>query len=317
MITDEERINFYLNDLNFLNIPKDNSERIRYVFNLKKQSLKRDYDKSMLNFKEPTHEFSLETLPIYLKDCKRIINHSKLNKTFEFYFLDNDEFINLNSYNAVFVKCRHKDDNKNIIVSLNTRRHWQCVSQINQIRSSAWESKKKELVWRGADTGKGFSNDRLKFVEKYYKKYNVGFSEYVQNFNNPQLSNYYKNDFLKSHLNLTQITSFKYILILEGNDKSSSLNWALNSNCVPLMKKPTWHSWLCEPFLIPNYHYIELKDDFSDVEEKLQWLRENDDKAKEIAYNGIKYIETNFSNLKREFHLERKIVEIIEPYLSD
>ena len=46
-------------------------------------------------------------------------------------------------------------------------------------------------------------------------------------------------------------------------------------------------------------------------------IKENDDKAKEIAYNGIKYIETNFSNLKREFHLEKKIVVIIEPHLSD
>jgi|GEM_PF-3936565 len=179
------------------------------------------------------------------------------------------------------------------------------------------QSKKKELVWRGADTGKGLSNDRLKFVEKYYKKYNVGFSGYVQNSNLAEFSDYYKSVFLKKELNLTEITRFKYVMILEGNDKSSSLNWVLNSNCVPLMKKPCWHSWLCEPFLIPNYHYIELKDDFSDLEEKLQWLRENDDKAKEIAYNGIKYIETNFSNLKREFYLEKKMVEIIEPHLSD
>lgn len=313
MITDEERINFYLNDLNFLNIPKDDSEKIRYVFNFKKQSLKKDYDKSMLNFKGSTHK----TFPIYLKDCKRIINHSKLNKTFEFYFLDNDEFKNLNSYTTVFVKSRHKDDNKNIIVSLNTKRHWEPVSKIKEIRSSTWENKKKELVWRGADTGKGLSNDRLKFVKKYYKKYNVGFSNYVQNSNFAEFSDYYKSVFLKKQLNLTEITRFKYVVILEGNDKSSSLNWVLNSNCVPLMKKPCWHSWLCEPFLIPNYHYVELNDDFSDLEEKLQWLRENDDKAKEIAYNGIKYIETNFSNLKREFHLERKMVEIIEPYLSD
>lgn len=311
MITNEERLRCYLNDLNFINFQQEQEYKSRYIFQVRKKMSKNEYEKLYAKLQE----ISCPTLQIYLEDYKRIIRHSEANKAFEFYFLDNSKEECMKSEKPIFVKCRHKNDNKNIIVNMNKRRHWGLVEEINEIRSSAWNKKKKELVWRGVDTGTGFSNDRLKFVEKYYKKYNVGFSQYVQNFNNPQLSNYYKDDFLKNKLSLSEITYFKYILILEGNDKSSSLNWALNSNCVPLMKKPTWHSWLCEPFLIPNYHYIELKDDFSDIEEKLQWLRENDDEAKEIAYNGIKYIETNFLDLKRESHLEKEIVRTIEPHL--
>jgi hypothetical protein len=312
MISNEERLKCYLNDLNFINFQQEQEYKSRYIFQVRKKMSKNKYKKLYAKLQE----ISCPELQAYLEDYKRIIRHSEANKAFEFYFLDNGKEECINSNKPIFVKCRHKNDNKNIIVNLNKRRHWGLVEKINEIRSSAWNKKKKELVWRGIDSGEEpVNNDRLKFIKKYHKKHNVGFSQYVQNATHLKIKNDYQSIFLKDRLTLTQITSFKYILILEGNDKSSSLNWVLNSNCVPLMKKPTWHSWLCEPFLRPNYHYIELKDDFSDIEEKLQWLRENDDEAKEIAYNGIKYIETNFLDLKRESHLEKEIIRTIEPHL--
>lgn len=38
--------------------------------------------------------------------------------------------------------------------------------------------------------------------------------------------------------------------------------------------------------LEPWVHYVPIKSDFSDLLEKVEWLRNNDDKAKEIAKNG-------------------------------
>ena len=314
MLDDKKRIQYYLNDFNFVKMYQNEGDmaKIPLVLSARKVNIKKQFDK----LTELENENDKKLLLTYLEDCERIINNSILNRKFTFYLLDNNNYRNLNPFKVLLTKCRSINDKKNIIVNLNRERHWGYIKNINEIRSSLWETKKNELVWRGVDTGKDpINNDRLNFVKKYHKKYDVGFSEYTQYATYFEINNDYQSIFLKGHLNLTQITSFKYILILEGNDKSSSLNWVLNSNCVPLMKKPTWHSWLCESFLIPNYHYVELKDDFSDVEEKIQWLKENDDKAKEIAYNGIKYIENNFLDLKRELYLESEIVKTIEPYL--
>lgn len=36
----------------------------------------------------------------------------------------------------------------------------------------------------------------------------------------------------------------------------------------------------------PNIHYIPMKQDISDLKEKIEWARANDDKAQEIAKNA-------------------------------
>ena len=46
-----------------------------------------------------------------------------------------------------------------------------------------------------------------------------------------------------------------------------------------------------ETTLIPNYHYVLLKDDFSDLEEKLLWCETNQSKCKEIIKNANTFME--------------------------
>ena len=58
---------------------------------------------------------------------------------------------------------------------------------------------------------------------------------------------------------------------IEGNDKDSGLQWKLNSNSVVFMPRPTKISWLMEDTLVPGKHYILIKDDFSDIDEKFKW----------------------------------------------
>lgn len=38
--------------------------------------------------------------------------------------------------------------------------------------------------------------------------------------------------------------------------------------------------------LIPNVHYVPVKTDLSDLVEKIQWAKDNDEKSEEIAKNG-------------------------------
>ena len=59
----------------------------------------------------------------------------------------------------------------------------------------------------------------------------------------------------------------KFILCIEGNDVASNLKWVMSSNSVAVMPKPKFESWFMEGKLIPDHHYIQIKEDYSDLEE--------------------------------------------------
>ena len=74
----------------------------------------------------------------------------------------------------------------------------------------------------------------------------------------------------------------KYVLSLPGNDIPSSLRTDLLSGCVVLMPRPFWESdWFFG--LTPHVHYIPLRADLGDLEERLEWCRDNDRYCKEMA----------------------------------
>jgi hypothetical protein len=83
---------------------------------------------------------------------------------------------------------------------------------------------------------------------------------------------------------------YKAIIMLEGNDVSSGLKWALFSNSVVLTQPSTYTSWAMEELLEPWVHYIPLNEDLSNVEEQMQWVLENDDEARNIAHRGALWI---------------------------
>ena len=64
------------------------------------------------------------------------------------------------------------------------------------------------------------------------------------------------------------------------------------SNSLVMMRKPRFETWFMEGRLEPGVHYVELKDDFSDLEEKVQFynLPENQDKALQIIANAHAYV---------------------------
>ena len=51
--------------------------------------------------------------------------------------------------------------------------------------------------------------------------------------------------------------------------------------------------------LIPNYHYIEVKDDFSDLEERLTYYINHPDEAEAIIQHAHEYV-NQFRDEKRE-----------------
>jgi hypothetical protein len=78
----------------------------------------------------------------------------------------------------------------------------------------------------------------------------------------------------------------KALIVMEGNDLATGLRWSLLSRSVVMMPPPTRTSWAMEEFLQPWVHYIPLNSNLTNVEEMVQWMRDNDQKAHRIAERG-------------------------------
>ena len=203
-----------------------------------------------------------------------------------------------------------------LLRSYNFNRHWD--NYYNKPKDIPFEKKKNVVFWRGVSTGssKHFSAknwdprpaNRFTLVENWFNKTNdidVGFSFIHRDWLKPKYQKY-----VKGSCDVNHFLKFKYILSIEGNDKDSGLNWKLNSNSLVFMAKPRVTSWLMETTLIPNKHYILLNDDFSDLQEKLEWCNNNQDKCIEIIKNANEFMK-QFSDKKMEENLE---IEVLNSY---
>ena len=93
-----------------------------------------------------------------------------------------------------------------------------------------------------------------------------------------------------SSLSMKRQLQYKALIMVEGNDVATGLKWALLSNSVVMMQPPSHTSWAMEELLEPWVHFIPLNEELSDVEEKMQWVLDNDEQAQQIAERGTLWI---------------------------
>ena len=203
---------------------------------------------------------------------------------------------------ACLVKNRYNSEHSVILRSINFDRHWQ--NYYNKPPDIPFEKKINTIFWRGNSTGSTHRpGNRFKLVKKWFNHpdINVGFSEIVQENDN------YK-QYLKGKSEIKDFLNYKYILSVEGNDKDTGIQWKLNSNSLVMMAKPRCTSWLMETTLIPNYHYVLLKDDFSDLEEKVLLCNKHQKECKQIINNANVYMK-QFSNQELEQRIENAVIQ--------
>lgn len=73
----------------------------------------------------------------------------------------------------------------------------------------------------------------------------------------------------------------------------------MSSNSLAVMPVPTYETWFMEGTLLPDYHYVAIKDDYSDLEEKLRYYMEHEDEALAIIEHAHQYI-VPFKNKRQE-----------------
>lgn len=106
-------------------------------------------------------------------------------------------------------------------------------------------------------------------------------------------------EWVKKKITLYDHLVYKFVVSLEGNDVATCLKWVMSTNSIAVMPRPTYETWFMEGTLIPNYHYIEIKSDYSDLPERLQYYIDHPDEAEAIIRHAHEYID-QFRDKKRE-----------------
>lgn len=109
----------------------------------------------------------------------------------------------------------------------------------------------------------------------------------------------YPAEWVKPHISMYDHLGYKFILAIEGFDVATNLKWIMSSNSLAVMPRPTYETWFMEGSLRPNYHYVEIRPDYSDLEERMQYYIDHPDEAEAILAHAHEYV-AQFRNRKRE-----------------
>jgi hypothetical protein len=213
-------------------------------------------------------------------DLKQYLRYFPRNFQFNCDFND----LNIVPAKPTFVKCRPigPDNGNSVLMKLNSGRFFDFPKD-----RLSFQEKKPVAVYRGPC----YKKHRQEFVNKCHAL--------------PQTD---IGDTRKAVITSTTYRPFmsiaaqlenKFIISVEGNDVSSSIKWIMASNSLAFMTKPKFEGWFMQGKLIPNHHFVLLRDDYSDLSEKIDYYSRNTDAALEIIANAHKHVE-QFFDYKRE-----------------
>lgn len=194
-----------------------------------------------------------------------------------------------------FVKARPVSDREtnNVICKLNKVRHFRFIKD-----TVPFSEKKNQLVFRNIVRNQP---NRSSFIKMFISSPMCD----VGQINNDSYTD--NQEWVKPYMSISEQLSYKFIACLEGHDVATNLKWVMSSNSIAVMPRPRFESWFMEGTLIPDYHYIEIKDDFSDVIEKMTYYVQHPHEAEQIIVNAHKYIE-QFRNKKLENIIQQEVV---------
>ncbi|MDQ7730443.1 glycosyl transferase family 90 [Halomonas sp. SpR8] len=217
----------------------------------------------------------------YYIDMKRYL--LAFDPAYRFLYLPGD--IRTVPDNATLLKSRPVEGNNShsVLLKLNRIRHYFFIDD-----PVPFEQKKNLVVWRGAC----HRPHRQAFVSQFYDHplCDVGDSH-------PKFKNH---PWHKGFMSLPEQLQYKFILSIEGNDVATNLKWIMGSNSLCFMTRPNYETWFMEGTLRPGYHYVALADDYSDLEEKVQYYTDHPIEAKSIIRNANAYVKT-FMDTRQEY----------------
>ena len=195
------------------------------------------------------------------------------------HFLFTPGDVTLVPHQPTFVKSRpiHGDNRNAVLLKLNKFRHFTLTKH-----DKPFQKKKDMLVAR--TTWANASPQRRRLCEQFWNHplCNVGKTRLEENDDLPQT--------VKPYLSRRQQLEYKFIACTEGVDVASNLKWVMSSNSIAVSPPMQYETWFMEGTLIPDYHYIEVRPDFSDLIEKLEYYIAHPDEAEDIIRHAHEHV---------------------------
>ena len=252
-------------------------------------------DKDLSNIATRVNYYCKEQNLNSLSNCTFIKNLQK-PKTPKSYYFDTYEYARFFEHSKpidfVFGDVIHIPDTLSIVKSRPVSEYNQnsVLLNLDKVRHFVWikndkpfSQKKNLLIGRAAI----YQKHRFDFYEKYFnhKLCDLGQVNLIGG----------KKEWIKPKISLKKHLDYKFILSLQGNDVATNLKWIMSSNSIAVMPKPTIETWFMEGTLIGGKHYIEIKPDYSDLEEKLIFYINNPEKCEEIVNNAHQHCQQFFN----------------------
>ncbi len=186
----------------------------------------------------------------------------------------------------------NENNENSVLLKLNYTRHFRWIKN-----DKSFSEKKNLLIGIAAV----YQQNRVLFFEKYFNHPLCDLGQVNKVGGNPE-------KWLKPKISIEKQLENKFILSLEGNDVATNLKWIMSSNSIAVMPKPKFETWFMEGKLEGGKHYIEIADDFSDLEEQLNLYIQNPQKAEEIVKNANHWC-SQFMNQNLEDYCNLKVLE--------
>jgi hypothetical protein len=177
------------------------------------------------------------------------------------------------------------DNNENaVLLKMDKKRHFLFLKD-----PYSFSQKKDLLIGRSSVSAPNSPQPhRVRFMEMYFGHPLCDLGQVNKAGGNP--------DWLKPKISIHDHLQYKFILSLEGNDVATNLKWIMSSHSVAVMPVPKYETWFMEGTLIPDFHYICIKEDYSDLEEKLRYYIGHPAEAQRITANANAYVKQFMDN---------------------
>lgn len=183
----------------------------------------------------------------------------------------------------------------------------------------SWYSKIEKLFWRGTPTGRNYTISNISNLPRvilvnlsllYPHLIDAKFIHdglYVKDKDGKNLEKLVnivnRNDELKYFVEENHL-KYKYLISVDGNVAAwKRVPWIMVSNSVLFLQ----HKFVQYFYVAmkPYVHYVPLKDDVSDIFEKIDWAKKHDKEVKQIADNASIFIKKCLlsENIEEDFIL--------------
>lgn len=165
---------------------------------------------------------------------------------------------------------------------------------IKNFKSVKWEDKNSEFLYRGYST-----DTRVKFFKKIKLLNGFDINLFKRNYlvvdKNGKATE--PLDFIEKKDNrIINPAKYKFVFALDGDGSPEELSTLMFTGSCIIRQDSIYKSWF-DKYLTENVHYLNLEDNFENLEEIIKFCKENDSMCEKIGENArifaTKYLSTN------------------------